>query len=121
MRLWTEEPVVCPRVLGPAFERALDLLFIQAFKSHGSLYSLCVLGPCEDAAPWGMRLDAGGLMTLLDTSRRQLSSHRAGCPVKDPPRDHCKLPRLTLTKLECENIRKNTQEPTCGGVRKYVI
>jgi hypothetical protein len=39
-----------------SFGRALDLLFIQAFKSHGSLYSLCVLGHCEDAATIARRI-----------------------------------------------------------------
>ena len=32
------------------FARALDLLFIQAFKSHASLYVLCVRGHGEDGA-----------------------------------------------------------------------
>jgi hypothetical protein len=51
-----EGAVVRPRVLGSAFERAVDLLFIQAFKSHGSLYPLCVLGHCEDAAMIARRI-----------------------------------------------------------------
>src|ERR1035437_2541354 len=39
-----EEAVVGDRDLQSAFARALDLLFIQAFKSHGALYVLCVNG-----------------------------------------------------------------------------
>ncbi len=45
-----EDVVIRGRNHKGSFERALDLLFIQAFKSHGSMYSLCVLGHCEDAA-----------------------------------------------------------------------
>lgn len=48
--------VVIPRTLPSAYARALDLLFIQAFKSHGSLYSLCVMGHGEDAATIARRL-----------------------------------------------------------------
>jgi hypothetical protein len=51
-----EEGVVRRRILKSAFERALDLLFIQAFKSHSSLYPLCVLGHCEDAAMIARRI-----------------------------------------------------------------
>jgi hypothetical protein len=32
------------------YQRALDILFVQQFKSHGSLYFLCVHGHGEDAA-----------------------------------------------------------------------
>ncbi len=45
-----EEAIVRPRNIQPAFPRALDLLFIQAFKSFSSLYVLCVRGLDEDAA-----------------------------------------------------------------------
>ena len=45
-----EEAVVRPRNIQPAFSRALDLLFIQAFKSFSSLYVLCARGLSEDAA-----------------------------------------------------------------------
>lgn len=51
-----EDVVVRDRDHNGSFERALDVLFIQAFKSHGSLYSLCVLGHCEDAATIARRI-----------------------------------------------------------------
>lgn len=51
-----EDAVIGDRKTDTAFRRALDLLFIQAFKSHGSLYSLCVLGHCEDAATIARRI-----------------------------------------------------------------
>ena len=51
-----EKVVTCDRNLQSSFARALDHLFIQAFKSHGSLYSLCVLGHCEDAAMIARRI-----------------------------------------------------------------
>lgn len=51
-----EQVVVRNRNHKGSFERSLDLLFIQAFKSHGSLYSLCVLGHCEDAATIARRI-----------------------------------------------------------------
>jgi hypothetical protein len=51
-----ENVVIRDRDLRTAFARALDLLFIQGFKSHGSLYSLCVLGHCEDAATIARRV-----------------------------------------------------------------
>jgi len=51
-----EEAVVKPRVLDTAFARALDLFFIEAFKSHQSLYLLAVAGHEEDAATIGRRL-----------------------------------------------------------------
>jgi hypothetical protein len=51
-----EDVVIRDRNQQQSFERALDLLFIQGFKSHGSLYSLCVLGHCEDAATIARRI-----------------------------------------------------------------
>jgi len=51
-----EDVVVRDRDLRTSFARAVDYLFIQAFKSHGSLYSLCVLGHCEDAATIARRI-----------------------------------------------------------------
>ena len=51
-----EEAVVHERNLQSVFARALDLLFIQAFKSHGALYPLCVNGFGEDAATIARRL-----------------------------------------------------------------
>ena len=51
-----EEAIVKDRNLQSAFALALDLLFIEAFKSHGSLYFLCVNGHGEDAATIGRRL-----------------------------------------------------------------
>lgn len=45
-----EDAVPKTRNITLSFARALDLLFIQAFKSHGSLYFLCVHGHGEDAA-----------------------------------------------------------------------
>jgi hypothetical protein len=51
-----EDVVIRDRNHKGSFERSLDLLFIQAFKSHGSLYSLCVLGHCEDAATIARRI-----------------------------------------------------------------
>lgn len=51
-----EKVVTCDRNLQSSFARALDHLFIQAIKSHGSLYSLCVLGHCEDAAMIARRI-----------------------------------------------------------------
>src|SRR5215471_8710113 len=51
-----ESAIIQDRNSGAPFARALDLLFIQAFKSHGSLYSLCVLGHCEDAATIARRI-----------------------------------------------------------------
>jgi len=51
-----EEAVVKPRVLDTAFARALDLFFIETFKSHQSLYLLAVAGHEEDAATIDRRL-----------------------------------------------------------------
>jgi hypothetical protein len=51
-----EDVVIRDRNLQSSFARALDHLFIQAFKSHGSLYSLCILGHCEDAAMIARRI-----------------------------------------------------------------
>lgn len=51
-----EDAVIRNRNVQNCFARALDHLFIQAFKSHGSLYSLCVLGHCEDAATIARRI-----------------------------------------------------------------
>ncbi len=51
-----EGVVIRDRNLQSSFARALDHLFIQAFKSHGSLYSLCVIGHCEDAATISRRI-----------------------------------------------------------------
>jgi hypothetical protein len=51
-----EEAVVKGRKLDTAFDRALDIFFVEAFKSHQSLYSLCVLGHVEDAATIARRL-----------------------------------------------------------------
>jgi hypothetical protein len=45
-----EDAAITDRDVRSSFARALDHLFIQAFKSHGSLYSLFVLGHCEGAA-----------------------------------------------------------------------
>jgi hypothetical protein len=51
-----EDAVIRDRDVQSSFLRALDHLFIQAFKSHGSLYSLCVIGHCEDAATVARRI-----------------------------------------------------------------
>lgn len=51
-----EEVVLADRRVESSFARALDLLFIEAFKSHGSLYPLCVIGHGEDAATIARRL-----------------------------------------------------------------
>jgi hypothetical protein len=51
-----EDVVIRDRDVQSFFARALDHLFIQAFKSHGSLYSLCILGHCEDAATIARRI-----------------------------------------------------------------
>jgi hypothetical protein len=51
-----EDVVIRDRHQQSSFARALDHLFIQAFKSHGSLYSLCILGHCEDAAMIARRI-----------------------------------------------------------------
>lgn len=51
-----EEAVVKDRTQDSAFSRALDLFFLEAFKSHQSLYPLCVLGHGEDAATIARRL-----------------------------------------------------------------
>jgi hypothetical protein len=56
-----EGAVIHERNPNSAFARAIDLLFIQAFKSHGSLYSLCVIGHCEDAATIARRIFEVGL------------------------------------------------------------
>jgi Family of unknown function (DUF5677) len=56
-----EDVVIRERNPRTSFARALDLLFIQAFKSHGSLYPLCVLGHCEDAATIARRICEIGL------------------------------------------------------------
>lgn len=45
-----EVAVPTARDLSSPFSRALDILFVQAFKSHGSLHVLCVRGHGEDAA-----------------------------------------------------------------------
>lgn len=63
-----EDVVICDRNPNTAFARAIDLLFIQAFKSHGSLYSLCVIGHCEDAAAIARRIFEVALqMSYLDS------------------------------------------------------
>ncbi len=51
-----EDAVISDRDVQSSFLRALDHLFIQGFKSHGSLYSLCVIGHCEDAATIARRI-----------------------------------------------------------------
>jgi hypothetical protein len=51
-----EDVVIRDRNPKTSFAKALDLLFIQAFKSHGSLYPLCVLGHGEDAATIARRI-----------------------------------------------------------------
>lgn len=51
-----EESVVIERRLDSAFARALDLFFIEMFKSHQSLYPLCVMGHGDDAATIARRL-----------------------------------------------------------------
>jgi len=51
-----EEAVVKERMVDSAFGRALDLFFLQTFKSHQSLYPLCVMGHGEDAATIARRL-----------------------------------------------------------------
>jgi hypothetical protein len=51
-----EDVVIRQRDVRSPFARALDHLFIQAFKSHGSLYSLSVIGHCEDAATIARRI-----------------------------------------------------------------
>jgi hypothetical protein len=56
-----EDAVIRDRSPKTAFAKAIDLLFIQAFKSHGSLYSLCVIGHCQDAATIARRIFEVGL------------------------------------------------------------
>jgi hypothetical protein len=51
-----EEAAVKERRLDSAFARALDLFFLQGFKSHQSIYPLCVMGHGEDAATIARRL-----------------------------------------------------------------
>jgi hypothetical protein len=51
-----DEVVAKPRTLQSAYSRALNLFLILAFKSHGSLYPLCVMGHGEDAATIAHRL-----------------------------------------------------------------
>ena len=51
-----EDAVPKPRASSSPFLRALDLLFVQAFKSHGSLYFLCVHGHGEDGATVARRM-----------------------------------------------------------------
>ena len=51
-----EDSVVRERDLSEPFARALDILFVQAFKSHGSMYVLCVIGQGEDAATIARRM-----------------------------------------------------------------
>jgi hypothetical protein len=61
-RIWqllaelSEEAVIKDRNLQGPFARALDLFFIEAFKSHQSLYLLSVNGHGEDAATIARRL-----------------------------------------------------------------
>lgn len=45
-----EHSVPLQRNVTPLYARALDILFVQQFKSHGSLYFLCVHGHGEDGA-----------------------------------------------------------------------
>jgi uncharacterized protein DUF5677 len=45
-----EGAVPLRRDVTPPYARALDILFVQQFKSHGSLYFLCVHGHGEDGA-----------------------------------------------------------------------
>lgn len=67
-----EDVVVRDRGSETAFPRALDHLFIQAFKSHGSLYSLCILGHCEDAATIARRIFEIALQIgYLDSEERE--------------------------------------------------
>ena len=51
-----EAAVTRPRDVTSVFSRALDILFVQAFKSHGSLYFLCVHGHGEDGATIARRI-----------------------------------------------------------------
>ncbi len=51
-----EAAVTQPREITSPLARALDILFIQAFKSHGSLYFLCVHGHGEDGATIARRI-----------------------------------------------------------------
>lgn len=45
-----EAVIAHPRDIEPTFARALDMLFIQGYKSFSSIYLLCVRGHGEDAA-----------------------------------------------------------------------
>lgn len=76
-----EDVVICDRNPNTAFARAIDLLFIQAFKSHGSLYSLCVIGHCEDAATIARRIFEVALqIRLFRFGRTGTGKPRKGVP-----------------------------------------
>jgi len=51
-----EKLVMQPRKMEDHFSKAIDLLFIAASKSHGSLFPLCIIGHVEDAATIARRL-----------------------------------------------------------------
>jgi hypothetical protein len=73
-----EEAVVKERTLNSAFARALDLLFIEAFKSHQSLYPLCVMGHGEDAATIARRLFEIALQVGYLSSEKRRREERGG-------------------------------------------
>jgi hypothetical protein len=72
-----EELAVKDRDLAPPLVRALDILFLEAFKSHGSLYPLCVMGHGEDAATIARRLFEIALQVGYITSEPSSSEDRA--------------------------------------------
>src|SRR5437762_72386 len=69
-----ERVVPQSRDTSQAYARALDILFVQGFKSHGSLYVLCVRGHGEDGATILRRLLEIALQVgylSMDASKRQ--------------------------------------------------
>lgn len=74
-----EDAVVRSRVLSSPLFRALDILFVQSFKSHGSLYFLCVHGHGEDGATILRRMLEIAFQTrylYADPDKRQDRAHR---------------------------------------------
>jgi hypothetical protein len=72
-----EEAAVKTRQKDSAFAHALDLFFLEAFKSHQSLYVLCIRGHGEDAATIARRLFEIALQTGYLCSEEPKREERA--------------------------------------------
>ena len=78
-----EEAIVKERNVTTSFARALEMFFIQAFKSHQSLYLLCVRGLGEDAATIARRLPEialqVGYLCSVETQREERGKKYLAC------------------------------------------